>query len=260
MYQKYWGLQRSIFDSATAREALAQSPVHIEALARLEFLLESHSTCGLLFGPAGSGKTTVLTQFAEQVCRSGALPAFINCAGNDDFILTRVATGLHAEAIGSPADLWRSIVDRLEELKLEGLRAVLLFDDLERASSVIQSCVEQLLAIPDAPLTVVASARTDHATRIGARISECANLRIDLTPWTESETSQYLKESVAKAGRAQPAFDERAVRRLFELSGGAPRKVNQLAQLALVAGAGQRLLQVDAATIDAVEEELSLAR
>ena len=36
MYQKYWGLQRSIFDSATAREALAQSPVHIEALARLE--------------------------------------------------------------------------------------------------------------------------------------------------------------------------------------------------------------------------------
>ena len=81
-----------------------------------------------------------------------------------------------------------------------------------------------------------------------------------MTPWTESETSQYLKESVAKAGRAQPAFDERAVRRLFELSGGAPRKVNQLAQLALVAGAGQRLLQVDAATIDAVEEELSLAR
>jgi len=58
----------------------------------------------------------------------------------------------------------------------------------------------------------------------------------------------------------QPAFDEAAARRLFELSGGAPRKVNQLAQLALLAGAGQKLVQIDRETIDAVEEELSVAR
>jgi hypothetical protein len=36
--------------------------------------------------------------------------------------------------------------------------------------------------------------------------------------------------------------------------------VNQLAQLALLAGAGQNLLQVGADTIDAVEEELSASR
>ena len=108
MYQNYWGLQRSIFDSATAREALAQSPVHIEALARLEFLLESHSPCGLLLGPAGSGKTTVLAQFAEQACRGGALPALINCAGHDDFILARLATGLHVIAAHERRHLWQA--------------------------------------------------------------------------------------------------------------------------------------------------------
>jgi len=58
----------------------------------------------------------------------------------------------------------------------------------------------------------------------------------------------------------QPAFAENGARRLFELSGGAPRRVNQLAQLALLAGAGQKLTQIDASTIDAVEEELSVAR
>jgi type II secretory pathway predicted ATPase ExeA len=87
-----------------------------------------------------------------------------------------------------------------------------------------------------------------------------AALRIDLSPWTEGETCAYLDTTVAKAGRTQPAFDNEAVRRLFQLSGGAPRRVNQLAQLALVAGAAQRLTQVDAATIEAVEEELSLVR
>ena len=47
-----------------------------------------------------------------------------------------------------------------------------------------------------------------------------------------------------------------ATRRLFQLSGGAPRKVNQLAQLALLAGASQKLIQVDEATIEAVQEEI----
>jgi hypothetical protein len=44
------------------------------------------------------------------------------------------------------------------------------------------------------------------------------------------------------------------------MSGGAPRKVNQLAQLALLAGASQKLIQIDEATIEAVQEELSAAR
>ena len=37
-------------------------------------------------------------------------------------------------------------------------------------------------------------------------------------------------------------------------------QVNQLAQLALLAGASQKLIQIDEATIEAVQEELSLAR
>lgn len=260
MYQNYWGLQQSIFSAAAAREALTESPVHVEALARLDFLLEGKSPCGLLLGPAGSGKTTVLAQFAEQARRGGALPAFINCCGDDAFVLTRIATGIQAEAAGEGAQLWRPIVQRLEEIRLEGLTAVLLLDDLDRASPTILTYVEQLLSIPDAPVTVVASARPETVQRIGSRLLEQVALRIDLAPWTEGETCAYLDTSVSKAGRAQPAFDTAAVKRLFELSGGAPRRVNQLAQLALVAGAGQKLVQVDEATIDAVQEELSVAR
>jgi hypothetical protein len=36
--------------------------------------------------------------------------------------------------------------------------------------------------------------------------------------------------------------------------------VNQLAELSLVAGAGRSLSQIDAETIDAVQEELSVGR
>jgi general secretion pathway protein A len=174
--------------------------------------------------------------------------------------LARIATGLYAAAGVESLHVWRQIVERVEELRLEAISAVLLIDDIDRASSAVANYVEQLLSIPNSPLMIVASARPEAVKRIGRDLLDQAALRIDLAPWTEGETCAYLDTTIAKAGRTRPAFDHAAVRRLFELSGGAPRRVNQLAQLALVAGAAQQLPQIDAATIEAVEEELSLAR
>ncbi len=261
MYQAYWGLQKSLFTPAAARESLAASPVHAEALARLDFLRESQCPFGLLLGPAGSGKSTVLAEFAERAERSGAVVAITTAAAADEqALLLPLAIGLAAGVEGGGVQLWRRVTDRLEELKLENLSALVLLDDLDRASVKIQSLVERLLSLAGAPLTIVATARVESAGRISPRILEQAALRIDLNPWNEVETSEYLATSLTRAGRIQPAFDASATRRLFELSGGAPRKVNQLAQLALVAGAGQKLVQVDEATVEAVQEELSLAR
>jgi type II secretory pathway predicted ATPase ExeA len=261
MYQNYWGLQKPLFTPGAARESLAASPVHAEALARLDFLRDSRCPFGLLLGPAGSGKSTVLAEFAERAERSGAVVAITTAAVADEqALLAPLTSGLLAGGEGGGVQLWRRIVDRLEELKLEGLSALVLLDDLDRASLKIQSLVERLLSLAGAPLVIVATARAETAGRISPRILEQAALRIDLNPWNESETSDYLASSLTRAGRVQPAFDAAATRRLFELSGGAPRKVNQLAQLALVAGAGQKLVQVDEATIEAVEEELSMAR
>jgi general secretion pathway protein A len=226
----------------------------------LDFLRDNRLPLGLLTGPAGSGKTTVLAEAAQQARRTGVLAALISCGGDDSFVLARIATGLYAEAGAGGPRLWQNIVSRLDELRLEGVTALLLVDDIDRASAVVVQYIEQLLSVPDSPLMVVVSARPETMKRIGSRLLDQTALRIDLSPWTEGETCAYLDTTVAKAGRAQPAFDHAAVRRLFELSGGAPRRVNQLAQLALVAGAAQKLVRVDAATIDAVEEELSLAR
>jgi len=261
MYQAYWGLQRSLFTPAAARESLAASPVHAEALARLDFLRESQCPFGLLLGPPGSGKSTVLAKFAEQAERSGALVALVNSAVADELaFLVPLAMGLQVAADGEPGQLWRRIADRLVELQLENLWAVVLVDDLDRAGAPVVALVERLSAVTDAPLTIVATAQPETAGRIGQQLLEQAALRIDLHPWNETETRDYLTSSLTSAGRLQPAFDEAATRRLFELSGGAPRKVNQLAQLALLAGVGENLTQINVETIEAVEEELSVAR
>jgi general secretion pathway protein A len=261
MYQAYWGLQQSLFTAAAARKSLATSPAHNEALARLDFLRESKCPFGLLLGAAGSGKSTVLAEFAERAGRRGDLVALASVSGSDEStVIAALALGLGFEGEGSVATQWRRCMDRLDEVKLENLTALVLLDDLDRAAPAALAVVERLLAAPGAPLTIVATARPETARRIGPRLLEQTALRIDLSPWNETETREYLTTSLTNAGRSQPAFDDGAARRLFELSGGAPRKVNQLAQLALLAGAGQKLVQIDRDTIDAVQEELSVAR
>jgi len=259
MYQAYWGFSRSPFAAASTGTAVAHSPVHGEALARLEFLLESQSRFGLLLGPAGSGKSLVLSQFAERAARSGSLVATASAlVPAEEQLLAATGCGWHVNHAGSGCGGWQVVANRLTELSLENLSAVLLIDDLDRAGSDTAGIIEWLVSLPAVPLTVVAAARAESAARISPRLLEQAALRIDLMPWNDDETRDYLATSLASAGRVQPAFDDAATRRLVELSGGIPRRVNSLAELALVAGAGQQLARIDRRTVEAVMEELSV--
>src|SRR5207244_9021034 len=125
----------------------------------LDFLRESQGSFGLLLGPGGSGKSTVLVEFGERAERSGAFVALVSAATSDEqALLSPLAIGLQADPEGEAAQLWRRIADRLQEISLESLSAVILLDDLDRATAPILSLVERLLATSGAPLTVVASA------------------------------------------------------------------------------------------------------
>lgn len=261
MYQGYWGLTRTPFAGPPSGPLLATSTSHAEALARLDFLRESKSPLGLLLGPRGSGKSAVLAEFARRAERAGASVGNFGVAGAEEqHLLPRLAMELRVSVDADHWQLWQAVLDRFEELTLEGLPVVLLFDDLDRAAPSTLALVERLAALPNSPASIVASMCPDNAQLLPSRLLDQVSLRIDLAPWDEAETREYVQTSLAQAGRVQPTFSALAAKRLFELSGGVVRKVNQLAQLALLAGAGQKLGQVDADTVEAVHEELSVSR
>jgi general secretion pathway protein A len=137
----------------------------------------------------------------------------------------------------------------------------LLLDDADEASAEVLEVIYRLTqceASTGANLTLVVAGRSTNWRSPHSRFWELAELRIDLEPWDLDESNNYLQQSLAKAGRTKAAFQSDAVVRLHELSGGKPRKLNQLADLALLAAAGQGLPLVDSHTVDAVCEELSL--
>lgn len=264
MHEAYWGLKSSPFRAWLDPRLYHHSATHDEALSRLNFLVEHGRRLGLLLGGRGSGKSATLAVLGRDLRRRACAVAQVNLLGLESReLLWTLATELGAyPANDTPTfALWRTLSDLFVEQRYMHLPIVLLLDDADQASAEVLVDIVRLLALdasPDARLTMIVAAGRTQAGRLGSRLLDLSELRIELDRWEEIDTLAYLTESLAKAGRETPLFESAAAVRLHELSRGVPRQVRQLAELALVAGAGQELAQIDEATVDAVYQELSV--
>jgi general secretion pathway protein A len=262
MYPKHWGLRESPFCGRFDEQFFHQSSTHEEGLARLHFLVENRRRLGLLMGPAGSGKSLLMAYFAEQMRRTGRMAAAIELSGLEPAEwLSQAAAGLklNPDPATPTALLWRMLNDRIAEFQYQAIETVFLFDDADRAEPGVFDQIARLARYhngPAARLMIVLSGRQERMGRIGPELLELADLRIDLEAWNRDQTEEYLAQSLDRAGCRTAIFTESAVERLQELTHGIPRRVSQVADLALLAGAGQDLEQIDEQVVESVYHEL----
>ena len=200
--------------------------------------------------------------FARQLRAAGNQVAALNLMSlSATEFLWELATQLHRNpgTADPPFQLWRSIVDRLAENRYQQLPTVILLDDADEVGADVFGHITRLLHqdfARQSSLTVVLASDPTRLERLGRRILELSELRIELEPWDSEDTLKYLQSALRIAGSNQDVFDAQAASRLHELTQGVPRQVSYLAELALLAGAGRELPQIDAATVDSVHEEL----
>jgi type II secretory pathway predicted ATPase ExeA len=263
MYRQHWGLREAAFRTTLDPRFFYQTPNAEEALARLHFLVEERRRLGLCLGLAGGGKSLLLEVFARQLRRQGRQVVNISLLGADlhEFVwLLSADLGGNPGRYDSEFNLWRDVATMLEENRLQQLDTVILLDDADEAEPPVLDAISRLAdgeRSTDARLTIVAAATTPHVQRLGNRLVDLIELRVDLEPWDQSDTVGYILAALRHAGRRDPAFSDDAMVRLHELCDGIPRRIIQLANLALLAGAGRRLSQVDAETIESAFRELA---
>jgi type II secretory pathway predicted ATPase ExeA len=264
-YRTYWGLRESPFRGTLDPHGFYPSPTHDEALARLEFLVEEHRPLGLLMGPAGSGKTLLLEIFARRLRRSGLQLANLNLLGValQEFLwLVSAELGLNPDRREAAFGLWRMLADRLAENRYQQLGTVLLLDDADEAGPEVLDHVLRLMVLDESAsprLTVVLALLPERLAALGPRLLQRVELRVDLDPWDEADTASYLQWALKQAGRRTAVFTDAAMGRLHQLTGGIPRRVNQLAALALVAGAGRQAGLIDVDIVESAYHELAVA-
>ncbi|MBM79930.1 MAG: hypothetical protein CMJ78_04970 [Planctomycetaceae bacterium] len=258
MYEQYWGLSKNPFLSTLEQTTFQATGPHDEALSRLLYLTENQRRFGLLIGPAGTGKSSLLNTLNKQVARGTHQLASLDTVGlSSHELLWQVAVALHlapAESV-SRWNLWRMIDDHVSALAQSGIHWVLLVDHLERADADCLPLLERLLHRSPS-LTVIAAVRTSGLAAISPVLSELSELRIELTPLDRTQTADFITGLLAQAGCQREVFLPSAVDSIFRHSVGIPRGITRLCDLSLLAGMSEECQQIGEDIVESAAYEL----
>jgi general secretion pathway protein A len=77
-----------------------------------------------------------------------------------------------------------------------------------------------------------------------------------LRPFNLEETISYVSHRLTVAGATHEIFTAEALAALYQLTGGNPRRINRLCDLALLIGYAEEQVRINAHQIEAVSNEL----
>src|SRR5512138_2540907 len=214
MYAKFFGLKQEPFSIAPDPRYLFMSERHRDALAHLLYGVNGGGGFVLLSGEIGAGKTTVCRCFLEQIPRRCNVAYIFNPKLTVEELLVSICHefGIPYEHEGPGMPTVKDYVDALTQflLKTHAVgQQIVLIGQPELRDMLARPELEQL------------------AQRVIARYH--------LEALSEPETVQYIRHrlSVAGASRSVP-FDKQALQRIHALSRGVPRRINLLADRALL--------------------------
>ena len=266
MYLEYWGFRQPPFNVGNEGFGYFKSPSQVEALARLTFLIEDQQRLGVLIGRSGIGKSALLAAFARRQRMLGHQVSLMSLLGMqfDEFILSAAANLGEIPRPGTTIGiLWRRIQDRLTVNCYQQLSSVLIFDDADEAEQDVITAIVRLVQwrpASESRITIVVACHEDRVDLLGPRLIDLCELRIELSAWEVDDTANFVREVCQQAGRAEPVFDSAAIKRLHDISGGVPRRIRQIGELALLAGAAAQLDTIDVDTVEDVVSELNVDR
>jgi type II secretory pathway predicted ATPase ExeA len=257
----YWKMNRSPFSPRNARRSVFTGGTIEEALVRLDFFADQRKQLGLLIGPSGIGKTTLLEHFAWK--RNASHPRENTIRIDLQSVDARTLPFRIADTIGleanakEPNDCWSRIYDYLYSESAVGHRVLVLLDGVTDLVEQLGGSATRLLA-NQGYWSVVISVDDEAIVNVPRSIVEQCELKIELPAWDLGQTADFFDFVLSLEECRADLFDGQAITRIQELSEGIPRKIVQLAELALVAGAVRRSNQIHAELIDQVCEEFTL--
>jgi general secretion pathway protein A len=255
MFATHWGLNRSPFTASSHPADYYPSSTQEEAQARLLYLVENGRRLGFLVGDTGIGKSEFFVAVARQLREKGCHVQRLNLTGLNDYELTwRLATGLGhlTTSTAGPVEWWRGVADRLVSLRYQKMTTVILLDDVGSGQGVDATISRLALTDPhpEARFTILLAGTFQEVELFDSKLHDLCELRIELEPWEHSETGTYVREALVRQGGGTGIFTDSALIRLHELSGGIPRRIRQLAEVALATGAAEGLSQIEPQVVE----------
>lgn len=267
MHESYWQLERPAFECDADPEFYFPASTHEGALLKLRYVVEHRKGAALLAGPHGVGKSYLTHILSREL-------------GDEQYIVVRIVfpkldpvelLSDLAARLGSTADsrgeehgdrVLRRLEQRLEQLTIEHRHAVLIVDEAHLLEPEHLQTLQLLMNLREPPrldFTLILIGQPEllpRVRRVGGLDSRIA-ARTTLRPLSLEETAEYAAHRLRIAGRDDSPFTGDALRSICELAQGAPRRINQLCDLALLIGYADEARELTAVDAEAAGAELA---
>ncbi len=257
MYESFYKFRTKPFSLLPDPEFLFLSTRHKKGLNLLEYGLFNRAVFTVLTGEPGTGKTTLLNKILDQSRgqftigvittthpdASSLLPwvadAFgLDCPGQDTVGYFRALTAFLGRSFAAGQQVLL-VVDEAQNLNIQMLEDLRLLSNINDGR---QSSIQIILAgQPNLRTLLIRSDMQQLAQRVAVDYA--------LESLNEVEASAYVQHRLRVAGGAPDLLTEFACALVHQLSGGNPRLINQLCDLALTYGFGEGVDRITAALL-----------
>lgn len=267
MYAEWWGLKERPFENVPDPRFLYLSKEHQEAFFRMRYLAESRRGAGMLTGEVGCGKTTLARALVQKLSDEKYELGLVTypALDPDDFLKEILYQFGVSAPDGSKVDLLHTLNDLMLKNYREDKDSVLIIDEAHVISNV--RTLEEIRLLLNfqlddrflLSLILIGQPELKEIIRSAPALEQRIAVRFNLQALKEEETLQYILFRMKVAGATRSIFTKQAMGAIHKLSGGVPRKINNIADMSLLVGFGQKLETIDAATVkDLVESEMQL--
>jgi len=259
MYERFFGLVDAPFRLTPDPRYLYRSRKHAEALAHLRLGLSESSGFVCITGDVGTGKTTLLRTFLEEIDTDVTSAYIYNPAVSHVELLQRINSELGLPSTStSQVELVDALNAHLLRQRRSGGLSVVVVDEAQafsievleqlRLLSNLETTTEKLLRVILVGQPQLGDLLCDPSL---VQLNQRITLRWHMGPLSARETVGYVRHrmSVASRGKNERIFTLPALLVIHRLSGGVPRLVNMIAHRALLAAYVVRRRRVGAATV-----------
>lgn len=184
-------------------------------------------------GPLGSGKTLLRQALVASTNKQSVQSVVVSARGASDAasVLAQVA-----QSLGVAQPEVQAILSQVVQLALTGQEVYLLVDDAEQLDeSALQALLELAAGVAEGRPHVFLFAEPSLIAALEELNADGERFHvIELAPYSEEETREYLEQRLDGAGRGIEVFTREQIVDIHENSDGWPGNINQVARDTLI--------------------------
>jgi general secretion pathway protein A len=252
MYLEYWGLQRYPFENVPDPKFMFYSSEHEEALSRILYGLDRNKGAILLTGEVGCGKTMLSRVLIQQLSNDKfdiGLIANPSLESTEFLIESLYQLGIPATS-NAKTDLLRALNEKLLKNAKNNKNTILIIDEVQ---AIYRDTFEEIRMLLNFQmndryllnLVLMGQPELRDTIREIAQFDQRIAIRYHLNPLSRKDTTSYILFRLEKAGREETVFADEALEEIYHYSNGIPRKINNICDLALLIGFGEKSEIID---------------